>query len=335
MKKRIYIFGTGEYGHRLLGFLKECTDSEVAGFIKSEAYDGEMCEGIVVISIKQASQISGDYMILIALGNRDTINLIRVKLIDAGVKENRIFDCSGFIRNNLPVERKRCPICGSLISEYLPGQICESELFKNLHIIGAGYRKNMTCPACGSMDRARWLYYVLATQTDIFEEGKTILHFAPEAQIREKLQNIQNQYIPADINPSNGIIKADIKNIPFKDEIFDYVIANHVLEHIDDLKLAMAELKRVMKRSGKLILSFPICRDMDTIEEDKPLSKDERKRLFGQEDHVRLFGNDFKEQIEKHGVHVKTFSPNVFLDNEEISTNGFINDDLILICNKE
>ena len=43
-------------------------------------------------------------------------------------------------------------------------------------------------------------------------------------------------------------ISADGENLPFKDKEFDYVICNHVLEHVDNPKQFLAELSRVGKR---------------------------------------------------------------------------------------
>ncbi len=330
----IYIYGTGDYGHRLHSFLKDYTDINVAGFIKTKVEVGEKCEGLDVIGIDRVSAIGAENMVLIAIADKKTVSNIRVKLITAGISGKKILDCSGFITNNLSIDSKKCPICGSIIKDYLPEQFVESELFQKHHIIGAGYRKNMKCPVCGCIDRIRWLLFVLATQTDIFDGEHSILHFAPESPIRERLQNGYNQYIPADINPTDGRIKVDIREIPFKDGTFDYVIANHVLEHIDDLGKALSELKRVIKPEGKIILSFPICMDMKTIEEEKPLDEKERLRRFGQEDHVRLFGNDYGEIIGKQGLSIKCLSPNRCLSKDEIEDNGLTEDDVILICGK-
>ena len=44
--------------------------------------------------------------------------------------------------------------------------------------------------------------------------------------------------------------KVDIRNIPYKDDTFDIVIANMVLHHIDDLEIALSEVYRVLKKHG-------------------------------------------------------------------------------------
>ncbi|MCB8947896.1 MAG: methyltransferase domain-containing protein [Ardenticatenaceae bacterium] len=44
--------------------------------------------------------------------------------------------------------------------------------------------------------------------------------------------------------------KIDIQSIPFKDESFDVIIANHMLFHVPDLDRALLEVQRVLKIGG-------------------------------------------------------------------------------------
>ncbi len=46
----------------------------------------------------------------------------------------------------------------------------------------------------------------------------------------------------------------DAQSIPFEDETFDAVIANHMLFHVPDRPKAIAEIKRVLKSAGHLLL---------------------------------------------------------------------------------
>lgn len=50
---------------------------------------------------------------------------------------------------------------------------------------------------------------------------------------------------------------ADIRQIPYKDNSFDTVIAFEVLEHLDNVELALRELYRVT--SDNIIISVPNC----------------------------------------------------------------------------
>lgn len=50
-------------------------------------------------------------------------------------------------------------------------------------------------------------------------------------------------------------IVADAEKIPFKDEYFDSIIANHVLFYLNDLNLGLKEIDRVLKSDGILYCS--------------------------------------------------------------------------------
>ncbi len=45
--------------------------------------------------------------------------------------------------------------------------------------------------------------------------------------------------------------KIDIQSIPFPDNCFDVIIANHMLYHVPDLQKALSEVRRVLKSGGK------------------------------------------------------------------------------------
>ena len=133
--------------------------------------------------------------------------------------------------------------------------------------------------------------------------------------------------------PGRADYQAEITNLhQFADRTFDYVIANHVLEHIHDEAKAFSELKRVLKKDGRLIISFPICTDMLTYKDNSITSREGRLKAFGQEDHVRLYGTDFKEHIESYGLDVKVYTPQESLTREEIERYALILDDVMMVC---
>ncbi|MCS7212841.1 MAG: class I SAM-dependent methyltransferase [Candidatus Calescibacterium sp.] len=49
----------------------------------------------------------------------------------------------------------------------------------------------------------------------------------------------------------------DGKTLPFKEEIFDIVLANQVLEHVENIENSIREINRVLKRSGFLYVRSP------------------------------------------------------------------------------
>ncbi|WP_172667764.1 class I SAM-dependent methyltransferase [Flexilinea flocculi] len=125
------------------------------------------------------------------------------------------------------------------------------------------------CPCCSSLERHRLLYDYLENHTDIFKESCSILHFAAEGNIKNKLfENTQIDYYSADIVKNRAMYQVDITKIPFPSQKFDYVLCNHVLQDIEDDRKAIMEMKRVLKSNGTIILSFPLCISQHNTYED-------------------------------------------------------------------
>ena len=95
----------------------------------------------------------------------------------------------------------------------------------------------------------------------------------------------------------------DVTKLPFPKDEFDWVICNHVLEHIEEDQKAMSELYRVLKTGGCALLQVPISRKLEITYEDFNIqSPEEREKHFGQNDHVRVYGNDYPKRLKSAGV---------------------------------
>jgi predicted SAM-dependent methyltransferase len=189
-----------------------------------------------------------------------------------------------------------CPLCNWKGDEFLPFGVKPSKP-----------RKNAMCPKCGSLERHR-LYYLYLNLRKIIDPNKklNVLHFAPENIITFAFRSFENiNYLSADINPGSAMVKEDITNISFDDNSFDIVFCSHVLEHIEDDIKAMKEIHRILKPDGFAILQVPIA-DMDKTFEDFTITDpNEREKVFGQNDHVRIYGRDYKDRLIKSGFNVK------------------------------
>lgn len=257
------------------------------------------------------------------------------KSIEKDIKEiNSNLKCMTFyemIKTVYP-EIGYCNLCKSRIHWWK--WIGEKNETKN-NIIGNGRRKG-GCPICGSYDRDRWQYYVIKNYTELLYKECNVLHFAPEKMIVGKIkENTKCLYYTADIQSGRADYVVDITNIQFGDKVFNYIIANHIFEHILDEKKAISELKRCLKDDGIIILSFPICMENDTLEDVNYISEEEKVRYYGQKDHVRLYGRDYKNRFESYGLIIECFTPNKLLDKQTVIENGFIEDDVILLCKKK
>jgi SAM-dependent methyltransferase len=202
-----------------------------------------------------------------------------------------------------------CPICGRF-----------SRKFGKYGIIP---RDDAECTWCGSLERHRLVWLYLTGMTDIFDDRKKrMLHVAPEACLEKLLKTrIGSGYLTADLDNQRAMEKIDIQNIQHPSDSFDIFICSHVLEHVPDDIRAMREIYRVLRPSGWGIFLVPITSER-TIEDPSITDKVGRKRLFGQEDHVRRYGPDFKDRLCKAGFKVKVIAAHDILDERELLQKG-------------
>lgn len=167
-------------------------------------------------------------------------------------------------------------------------------------------RPNVLSPSTLSLERHRLLWLYLQKETTFFEKELKVLHMAPEQcflSIFKKMKNLD--YTTADLYSPIVDVKADILDLPFEDKLFDFVLCNHVLEHIEDDAKAMSELFRVLKPGGIGIFQVPQDLSLEqTYENSSITSPEERAKHFGQYDHVRIYGKDYFDRLRKAGFKV-------------------------------
>jgi len=183
----------------------------------------------------------------------------------------------------------------------------DGKSFKTFLPYGYGkQRDNVLSPSTLSLERHRLLWLYLNNETKFFTDYLKVLHFAPEQAFYKRFRSMKNlEYITTDLNSPLADVKADICNLPFKDNEFDVILCNHVLEHIPDDTKAMQELYRVLKPGGFGIFQIPqdLTRAM-TFEDDTITDKKERAKIFGQYDHVRIYGKDYFNKLRSIGFKV-------------------------------
>lgn len=182
------------------------------------------------------------------------------------------------------------PIDGSSYRKFLPYG------YQNL-------RQNALCPGTLSLERHRLLWLYLDRKTNFLTDAIRVLHVAPEQVFYRKFKSFSHwDYTTTDLHSPLADVKADICALPFEDNTYDFILCNHVLEHIpNDLK-AMEELYRVLKPGGTAILQVPLEEDREnTFEDDSITDQQERTRIFGQYDHVRIYGQDYYKRLQEVG----------------------------------
>ncbi|WP_299622735.1 class I SAM-dependent methyltransferase [uncultured Tenacibaculum sp.] len=170
-------------------------------------------------------------------------------------------------------------------------------------------RENVLSPSTLSLERHRLLWLYLQQETDFFssKEKRKLLHIAPEQCFLDRFRQQDNlDYLTSDLESPIADVKADICDLPFEDASFDIIFCNHVLEHIPDDTKAMQELYRVLKPGGFGIFQIP--QDLNrstTFEDDSITDPKERAKIFGQYDHVRVYGRDYFDKLRSIGFEVK------------------------------
>ena len=197
-------------------------------------------------------------------------------------------------------------------------------------------RENVLSPSTLSLERHRLLWLWLKNETDFFKKTQKILHFAPEQAFYKRFKKMNHlDYVTTDLNSPLADVKADICDLPFEENSFDCILCNHVLEHIPDDEKAMKELYRILKPKGMAILQIP--QDLNrasTFEDDSIIDPKERARIFGQYDHVRIYGRDYFEKLRKIGFIVEEVDYTDQLSEQEIEKYRLPKGELIPVCIK-
>ena len=201
-----------------------------------------------------------------------------------------------------------------------------------------GYQKqrpNVLSPGTLSLERHRLLWLYFDRETDFFDRTADVLHIAPEQAFVKRFRQLNHRsYITSDLHSPIADVQADICNLPFSDQQFDWVVCNHVLEHIPNDKIAMQEIYRVLKPGGTAILQVPLRLDQDTFEDDRITDPKERAQVFGQYDHVRIYGKDYQNRLEQVGFTVKMLAYAEQLTLEEQTRYAVPANEIIPICTK-
>ncbi len=185
-----------------------------------------------------------------------------------------------------------CPVCNGHFRKFLP--------YGNKGV------DNRLCPKCLSLERHRLIWLFLQQKTNFFDSALKVLHIAPEQPFLKRFKALKRlDYTTADLLSPIADVKMDIRQMPFEDNTFDVLLCNHVLEHIDNEQQATSEIYRVLKTGGWAILQVPMDISLEKTYEDLSITDPkDREKLFGQYDHVRLYGKDYAERLEKSGLKV-------------------------------
>lgn len=163
-----------------------------------------------------------------------------------------------------------CNICGSV--EFKPGP--------NGRISNG---RMPMCSGCGSLERHRAIYkcyeLLLSKQPAILKESSA-LQFARDVSVKP------NWFKSWDYSEYGGHNSLNLMELSLDDNSVDWIVLNHILEHLSNDEIAIAELARVITNSGVIQITIPMpLFSFETIDWGYP---DPNKIL-----HFREYGADF------------------------------------------
>lgn len=218
-----------------------------------------------------------------------------------------------------------CPVCQRSFRKFLS------------YGSDVAHRENVLCPFDLTLERHRLIWLYLLNKSDFFTTDHIeMLHIAPEQCFLPHFKKQVNlDYLTGDLVSPIADMHFDLHNIPLKDNRFDVVFCNHVLEHVEDDNQCMRELFRVMKPGGWGIFQVPLDTTRNETYEDKSIvTPEEREKHFWQKDHVRLYGLDYPTKLKAVGFEVEEYNPKIEISVENIERYRLNPEEILYIFRK-
>jgi SAM-dependent methyltransferase len=191
--------------------------------------------------------------------------------------------------------RHECPVCESRLRCFLPW--------------GFPVDQNFLCPICRSKPPHRLATLYFRENPSVFQPRGRIVHVAPEPELQKRLQRWaavrQMEYRSGSIS-GQGDQFLDLLHLPFADESVNLIYCCHVINALQEDRLAMAEVFRVLHPQGTALLQVPAyATGPQTIE---TTSRDERLAAFHDEGIYRCYtAADYIHRLQAAGFVVECF----------------------------
>lgn len=219
--------------------------------------------------------------------------------------------------------RHGCPVCGWSFRNFVHG--------------GGSFRPRPAgyCPRCNSKGRHRLIWLYLRDNPSLLHGASRLLHVSPHYSLGRRLSSDSGRgYVGLDLDAEPHVnVLGDLTALPFPESCFDSVICIHVLEHVEDDDEAIAELHRVMQPTGWALINVPMSDDPRTLESASVHTPRQRRDLYGEETHVRVYGRDLVERLEAPGFHVDPVVHRPY-SSSEVARFGLPSDEKSFVCTK-
>ena len=211
-----------------------------------------------------------------------------------------------------------CPCCGKQMRK-----------FTRFH------GENDQCPGCGSLMRQRAMQLYLRDVLRVPAREHDVLHVGPGSALVHWFTSLEGlRYVTFDLDSPLATVHGDATNLPFGDESFDLIVCLHVLEHIEDDRAAMRELFRVLAPGARAIIQVPPSDLDETFEDPELTTPEERARVFGQWDHVRICGRDYGDRLRDAGFDVGQVDFVEWLEQSQRTRYGLRTGEPFFLCTK-
>jgi SAM-dependent methyltransferase len=128
---------------------------------------------------------------------------------------------------------------------------------------GRSYRRfveypTLYCPGCGSYARQRLLCLYLDANPELVSGD--VLHVGPARSILQRYKPRARSWLAVDLDPGHPLADRtmDVTALPLPDATFDLTLCSHVLDVVPEHDLAVAELHRVTRPGGQLLVQSPL-----------------------------------------------------------------------------
>ncbi|HXK50747.1 MAG TPA: methyltransferase domain-containing protein [Clostridiales bacterium] len=182
------------------------------------------------------------------------------------------------------------------------------------------------CPICGSTLEERTVLLFLQAKTTLLSGELKVLVVTEPGKTAEYFSNYPGTEVKIYTETGDLTIRDNTLKNKYPSDHFDIIVCNYILEKLPDYIPVLADLKRILKPDGIIMLQANIDAEKDKTEEFPITSYKDRFMMYGIAGNHRRFGKDYADQIRSKGLNLTRLKfsggfeilPGLSFDKEEI-----------------